>query len=65
MKDNDKNLIAYIIILALFLFFGLVGYLTLKEIEDLKIDHQCYMMSDEEFFQIEMCKPYWKYRRNK
>ena len=62
MMKEDKNIMVWLTI-SIFLFIGFVGYLILKEIEDFRIDHKCYMMSDEEFFQTEMCKPYWSYRQ--
>ena len=52
-----KKLIIFILIILI-----IIGLIIINEIKGLRIDHQCYMMEDEEFFEIEMCKPYWKYR---
>lgn len=33
------------------------------ELHEMSIDHMCYMMDDETFYNEPMCKKYWEYRR--
>lgn len=58
-KKTIKILSTILICLIIFLFWRFI----IKKLEEFKIDHQCYMMEDEEFFNSEQCKPYWSYRQ--
>lgn len=64
MRDKTEDLILIGIILLIFLIITLMAIFCIV-VRNAITDHKCYMMSDEEFFQTEMCKPYWNYRRNK
>ena len=54
---KEESLIIVIMII-LIIFIG-----VLKFIRDFRIDHECYMMSDKEFYSSEQCKPYWEERK--
>lgn len=59
---NKKKIEIFVIIVAFLLIFAFWHFI-IKEIREFKIDHQCYMMTDEKFFNSEQCKSYWIYRQ--
>ena len=62
-KQTDKF---YILAITMgFIVMTFVIVICVLEIREMIIDHKCYMMEDEEFFNSEQCRPYWSYRRNK
>lgn len=61
-EEKSDKLFGYAIAMLMILIV-IVGICILKELEDFRTDHKCYMMEDEEFFQTEMCKSYWSYRQ--
>lgn len=62
MKDKTEELVVTTIILMLMIILTFIVVLSIA-IHNMLIDHKCYMMTDEEFFTTEMCKPYWSYRQ--
>ena len=62
MRDKIDDLVLTGIIWIMLLIFCAVGFFSIA-LHNMIIDHKCYMMEDEEFFQAEMCKPYWSYRQ--
>ena len=62
MKDKTDDLVLTGIILIIFILLVAITIFSIA-INNMLIDHKCYMMTDEEFFQTEMCKPYWSYRQ--
>ena len=59
-----KKAISIMIVLAIILLAMLLFFIV-RELKELKIDHECYMMNNEEFFNTKMCEPYWSYRYGK
>ncbi len=59
---NKNKIVIVSGVIACLLIFG-IWYAIIKEIIEFKIDHECYMMSNDEFYTSKMCKPYWDYRK--
>ena len=59
MKDKTEDLILTGIILIMLLIITGIAVFCIS-IHNMIIDHKCYMMTDEEFYKTEMCKPYWE-----
>ena len=59
---KEENFII-VLIIAMIGILGGIGISILYQLKEMKTDHECYMMSDKEFYSSEQCKPYWEVRK--
>ena len=50
-----------ILIILIVLGFAFIVLGVIIEIADMMIDHQCYQLEPNEFYQSTICERYWKY----
>lgn len=54
-----------ILIILIVLGFAFIVLGVIIEIADMMIDHQCYQLEPNEFYQSTICERYWKYEEER
>jgi len=62
MGKDDKFYV--FLFVTTFIFMGVCTFILGKSIDNFRTDYMCTQMPDEAFYETQMCKDYWPYRKS-